>query len=263
MHQGDGPTGRGGTGWVAASAIAAAMGCGAVVGCGAAAPAGPSHAGGHSHPAEGHGHGHGHEGSATADGPLVHRFERAEDWVERFEGPRRDAWQKPAHVVQLLQLEPGMKVADLGAGTGYFLPHLSAAVGPSGKVLGLDVEPDMVRYMRERAARESLANVEARQVPFDDPSLAPSSVDRVLVVDTWHHVPGRRAYCEKLAAALKPSGAVYVVDFTMDSELGPPRHHRLEPETVVQELSCAGLQVELVTEELSEQYVVRARKAHP
>jgi predicted methyltransferase len=62
----------------------------------------------------------------------VHRFERADDWVPAFEGPERDARQKPAEVIAAMRLAPGMRVADLGAGTGYFLPHLSRAVGPTG-----------------------------------------------------------------------------------------------------------------------------------
>src|SRR5262249_28911877 len=120
-------------------------------------------------------------------GPLVHRFESAEAWAKDLDDPARDAWQKPAEVIAALRIEPGMTVVDLGAGTGYFLPHLSRAVGPQGKVIALDIEADMVRYMKERAGREGLPNVEARQVSPSDPALPPGSVDRVLIVDTWHH----------------------------------------------------------------------------
>jgi hypothetical protein len=61
-------------------------------------------------------------------------------------------------------------------------------MGPEGKVVGLDIEQDMVRYMSERAQREHLANVTARVVPLDDPQLRAASADRVLIVDTWHHI---------------------------------------------------------------------------
>jgi SAM-dependent methyltransferase len=208
----------------------------------------------HGHAEHGHAE-HGHAGPA----PLGHRFESADDYAARLENPERDAWQKPEHVVSLMQIRPGMTVADVGAGTGYFLPYLSRAVGPGGKILGLDIEPDMVRYMKERAAREGLANVEARRVATDDPGLAPGSVDRVLIVNTWHHIPARRAYAGKLAGALAPGGIVYIVDFHMDSAHGPPRRHRLPVETVLKELQDAGLQAEILAEELSEQYVVAAR----
>lgn len=216
-------------------------------------------------------HGHDHHADHHADhpqagdhhhgpAPLGHRFERAEDHVTRLENPERDGWQKPAHVISLMQIRPGMTVADIGAGTGYFLAHLSRAVGPGGKVLGLDIEPDMVRYMTERAARENLTNVEARKVTTDDPGLAPQSVDRVLIVNTWHHVPARPAYAARLAMALAPGGMIYIVDFHMDTEHGPPRDHRLEAEAVVAELEAAGLEAEIVAREsLDEQYVVTAR----
>jgi SAM-dependent methyltransferase len=196
-------------------------------------------------------------GSAT---PLVHRFQRAEDWAKEFDDPARDAWQRPADVIAALGLSPGMTVVDLGAGTGYFLPHLARAVGPKGRVLALDIEPDMVRYMKERAAREGLAGVEPRMVAVDDPGLPAGSVDRVLVVDTWHHIPNRAPYASKLASALAPGGAVVVVDFTKEAHRGPPPEHRLPPEQVVAELGAAGLAAAIVPAPLPEQYIVMGRR---
>jgi ubiquinone/menaquinone biosynthesis C-methylase UbiE len=200
-------------------------------------------------------HHHHHHG-----GPLVHRFQSAEQWAKEFDDPARDAWQHPADVVAALKIAPGMTVADLGAGTGYFLPHLSRAVGDKGKVLGLDIEPDMVRYMKERAGREGLANVEARAVALDDPGLAAGSVDRVLIVDTWHHIDGRAAYAAKLRAALAPGGAVFVVDFKKDAHRGPPPEHRLAPEQVMDELRQGGLAPEVIDASLPEQYIVAGRR---
>jgi SAM-dependent methyltransferase len=229
--------------------------------------AGAGHAGHAAHTGHGHahdtGHGHGAHGAGHAHGagPLVHRFERADDWVAAFEGPERDAWQKPAEVVAAMRLAPGMRVADLGAGTGYFLPHLSRAVGPAGAVIGLDIEQDMVRYMTERAARERLANVTARRVSPDDPGLDPGSVDRVLVVNTWHHIPERPAYAAKLKAALRPGGAVVVVDFTDAARVGPPKEHRISAEAVSAELRAGGLSPEIIAENLPEQYIVVGKRA--
>jgi len=200
-------------------------------------------------------------GAAPSDGdaPVDHRFEHAEDWVSLFDAPDRDAWQKPDAVVSLMEIAPGMTVVDLGAGTGYFLGRLSRAVGAAGKVIALDVEPDMVRYMRERSEREGRENVDPRIVPYDDPGLAPTSVDRVLVVDTWHHIAHRDAYAQRLADALAPGGAVFVVDFTIESERGPPRTHRLLPEAVARELREGGLDAKVLDEPLPEQYVVAGR----
>lgn len=200
-----------------------------------------------------HGHGHGH-------GPLVHRFDDPQRWAREFDDPDRDAWQRPEEVVRLMEIAPGATVADLGAGTGYFLKHLSKAVGPEGRVLALDIEPSMVEYMRDRATREGLANVEARVVAGDDPGLAAGSAHRVLIVDTWHHIPDRPAYGRKLAAGLAPGGAVLVVDFPLDGTRGPPPHARIAPEQVVRELEAAGMRAQIVEESLPDQYVVRARR---
>ncbi|NUP05830.1 MAG: methyltransferase domain-containing protein [Polyangiaceae bacterium] len=206
-------------------------------------------------PEQTHGGHHHHHGGGM---PL--RFDKAEEWTKVFDDPERDAWQRPAEVVTLLAISPGMTVADLGAGTGYFLPHLSRAVGPSGKALGLDVEDDMVRFMTERAAKEGFANVEAKKVPFDAPGLASSSVDRILIVDTWHHIESRPEYAKKLAAALRPDGFVAIVDFTMETEKGPPKNHRVAPEAAMKDLEAGGLSVKLAEETLPDQYVVIGRR---
>jgi cyclopropane fatty-acyl-phospholipid synthase-like methyltransferase len=191
---------------------------------------------------------------------MVHRFENADHWAKIFDEPHRDDWQKPADVVGALALAPGMTVVDIGAGTGYFEKRLADAVGADGRVLALDVEPDMIRYLRERAAREGTPNVEARVVRTDDPELAPASVDRVLIVDTWHHVGGREAYAGKLATALRPGGMVAVVDFTMESPMGPPRHHRLRPEQIAHELEAGGLHASVSPVQLPNQYIVIGAK---
>jgi len=191
---------------------------------------------------------------------MPHRFTGAEDWAKRFDNPERDAWQKPAVVIERMQITPGMIVADIGAGTGYFEPHLSRAVGPKGKVLALDIEDDMVRYLGERAQREGLANMSARKIGPDAPGLDVASTDRVLIVNTWHHIGERKTYAKKLAASLRPGGAVVVVDFHMHSEKGPPKNHKLPASVVTAELESAGLQVELLLDVLPEQYIVIARR---
>jgi cyclopropane fatty-acyl-phospholipid synthase-like methyltransferase len=230
--------------------VAAVAWVATVVGCGGTSASQPP-----PEPAPATDHDHGHH---AHHGPIGHRFENAEEWVAVFEGPERDRWQKPADVVALLELSPAMTVADIGAGTGYFLPYLSRAV-PQGKVLGLDIEPDMVRYIQERARKESLANVEGRVVAVDDPTLAARTVDRILIVNTWHHIPDRTDYARKLRAGLKEGGAVFIVDFTLESKHGPPREHRLEPARVIAELEEAGFEARAIDETLSEQYVVVGR----
>lgn len=193
-------------------------------------------------------------------GPLVHRFEDPARWAKEFDDPARDAWQKPAELMKVMQVMPGMTVVDLGAGTGYLLPHLCRAVGPKGKVLALDIEASMVRYMEERIGREKLACANAKKVALDDPQLTEASVDRIVILDTWHHVADRVAYAKKLLRSLALGGAIYIVDFTKDAPHGPPKHHRLTPQQVVAELTQAGLFAEAVSSTLPDQYVIVGRR---
>jgi len=169
-------------------------------------------------------------------------------------------WQQPKRVVELLDCAPGMTVVDLGAGTGYFLPYLSSAVGPSGQVLALDVERAMVDMMVQRVRRDRLLNVSPGVVPPDDPALTPRSVDRVLVVNTWHHLNDRVAYAQKLLHALRPGGLVLIVDFDEESPKGPPVEMRLTPSTVVAELESAGFSAELLEESIPYQYAIAGRR---
>lgn len=231
---------------LASATLVSAAACGGVAREGAPPPP-PPRDGAHAHA---HGEGHAH-----------HRFQDAESWAKIFDDPARDSWQRPARVLELMDLAPGMTVADLGAGTGYFAVRLARAVGPSGRVLALDVEADMVKYLKERATRESLSNLEARKVEPDAAGLGAASVDRVLVVDTWHHISGRVAYARALAQALKPKGQIVIVDFTMDAPEGPPKEMRLPPEAVIRELSEAGLRAEVIAGAgLPRQYVVVASR---
>jgi len=206
-------------------------------------------------------HVHAHEQAEEHRHPHAHhRFEDAERYARSFDNPKRDRWQKPAEVVKLLALSPGHTVVDLGAGTGYFLRHLAPAVQPGGRALGLDVEPNMVAYMEKRIARQRITGAEARAVAAGDPGLAADSVDRVLVVNTWHHLDGRVEYARKLHRALRPGGFVLVVDYTMETGRGPPPAARLTPDLVTDELTRAGFVAEVVEESLPDQYVVRGRK---
>lgn len=205
------------------------------------------------HSQQGAPHQHHHPQGFHMDFSDVQRFAR------HFDDPARDAWQKPAEVISLMHLQPGQAVADVGAGTGYFLGYLSRAVGSGGHVLGLDVEPAMVEYMTQRAQQEHWANVEAKTVPYDDPQLPSGQIDRVLIVNTWHHIDARAAYAHKLALSLKPAGAVFIIDFTRESDVGPPPEHRLSPQQVVEELEAGGLAAAILSEDLPKQYVVQAK----
>ena len=172
------------------------------------------------------------------DDDAHHDFSDAERWSQSFDDPKRDAWQKPHEVIAALGLKPRAIVADIGAGTGYFSMRL-AHVLSGGKVYAVDLEPDMVKHLVARAKRENLANVVAVQAAADDPRL-PEKVDLVLMVDTYHHIDDRRGYFARLKGSLKPGGRVAIIDFTLDSDVGPPPRARVSPDRVKSELTAAG-----------------------
>lgn len=193
----------------------------------------------------GHGHGHQHAGpSADHRGHghgKDHRFNDAEQWAKQFDSADRAAWQRPDAVVAALGLTPAMRVADLGAGTGYFTVRLARAV-PQGRVFAEDIEPDMVRYLGVRATKEGLGNVEAVQGSADDPRL-PGGLDAALMVDVYHHVDGPVAFFAKVRAAMKPGALLAIVDFKKDAPddaPGPPASMRIEDAEVVAQLTEAG-----------------------
>lgn len=179
-------------------------------------------------------------GGAAAQTPHTHRhdFSGAAHWAKVFDDPERDRWQKPHEVIRALALRPDAVVADIGAGTGYFSVRL-AHMTPKGRVFAVDIEPDMVRYLAERGRRENLPNLEAVLGRTDDPRL-PAKVDRVLVVDTYHHIDARAAYFGRLRGDLKPGGEVAIIDFTPESPVGPPPSSRIVRQQVIDEMQRAG-----------------------
>ncbi|HTV21713.1 MAG TPA: class I SAM-dependent methyltransferase [Polyangiaceae bacterium] len=220
-----------------------------------AAPTPPAVAPSHEHG----GHHAGHHGGGEHG---FHKdFSDAKAFSASFDNPERDTWQEPEAVLDLMKIAPASTVVDLGAGTGYFVPRLSQRVGPSGTVLALDVEPKMVDFLKQRVEEQKLANVEPRLVPFDDPKLAAGSISRILIVNTWHHIDERPSYSKKLAAALDAQGEVWIVDFTLESESGPPPEYRIPAGQVVRELEQGGLHAQVVEPEpLPRQYIVRATR---
>jgi SAM-dependent methyltransferase len=181
---------------------------------------------------------------------AYHRFERAEDWVARFEDPSRDAWQRPDEVIRVLSPSPSASVADIGAATGYFSARFARAV-PEGRVFAIDIEPSMIDYLTARAKREGLGNITTIPATADDPKI-PEPVDLIIVVDTYHHLVGRTAYFQRLTRALKPSGRIAIIDFKPESKMGPIE--KLAPAQVIRELTEAGYALVDQPTVLPEQY---------
>ena len=167
-----------------------------------------------------------------------HSFEGAEKWAQEFDDPKRDEWQKPHEVIQALALTPDAVIADIGSGTGYFAVRLAHMV-PKGRIYGVDIEPDMVKYLAERAKGMGLKNLVSLAGAPDDPRL-PEKVDLIILVDTFHHIEDRDRYFRTLHGSLKPGGRIAIIDFRMDSLDGPPKSARSTPEGIKAELNRAG-----------------------
>ena len=177
-------------------------------------------------------------GYAQAPHTHQHSFSGAEHWARVFDDPERDAWQKPHQVIEALALKPDAVAADIGSGTGYFAVRLAHFV-PQGRVYAVDIEPDMVKYLADRARREGLDNLTAVTGAPDDARL-PRKVDLVLMVDTYHHIARREDYFRRLAQSLKPRGRVAIIDFNAQSAMGPPPAARIAKARVLAEMAGAG-----------------------
>lgn len=200
--------------------------------------------------------------SAAAQSPADHQhgFHDAEKWSHVFDDPARDAWQKPHETIQALGVAPNAAVADLGAGTGYFSVRLANML-KAGRVYAVDLEPDMVKYLGERAKREGLANLVPVQAAPDNAHL-PAKVDLVLVVDVYHHIGSRERYFRGLRKSLNPGGRVAIIDFRADSPEGPPAASRIPPERVKAEMKKAGYVLAAEHAFLPRQYFLVFRGAY-
>jgi cyclopropane fatty-acyl-phospholipid synthase-like methyltransferase len=172
---------------------------------------------------------------------MDHKFDDPARYAKSFDDPARDTWQMPSRVIESLALKPGMKVADIGAGTGYFSMRLAKTPGVS--VFAVDIEPKMIDYLKKRAASEHATNVTAVLAGANSPNL-PEPVDVILVVDTYHHLPDRPAYFRDLRQGLRPGGRIAIVDFRKDAPEGPPAHFRFTPQQIQDEMTQAGYQLD-------------------
>lgn len=190
-----------------------------------------------------------------------HSFADSEKWAKVFDDPKRDAWQKPHEVIQALALRPDAVVADIGSGTGYFAVRFAHMVS-KGRVYGVDTEPDMVKYLAERAKREGLRNLVSIKAGAGDPRL-PEKADLIVLVDVYHHVDDRERYFSKLRNSLKSGGRIAVIDFRMDSAEGPPKAARIAPAQVKSEMQKAGYALDREHAFLPNQYFLVFRPAAP
>lgn len=168
-------------------------------------------------------------------------FEHTE--AHKLEDPERLKWLPPADVLARLELREGMRVADVGAGTGYFSIPVARAIGASGQVFAVDLQSEMLDLMREKleepnAPRNiSLHQGEATRLP-----LQPGSVDIVLYANIWHELDDRLTAFREASRIAVPGGAIAILDWREDVSPppGPPQDHRVPAATVANFLGVNG-----------------------
>lgn len=161
-----------------------------------------------------------------------------------YEGFNRDQWQQQDRVIESLQIQPGQQVADLGSGSGYFIPALAKAVGPAGRVYAVDVDKEMNEIVAERARREGLNNVEVILAKPDDPLLPVSGIDLIFTSNTYHHIQNRVNYFANLRKYIRPNGRVAVIDFDRRGWLQGLWKHYTPSEFIKREMEQAGYRLQ-------------------
>jgi ubiquinone/menaquinone biosynthesis C-methylase UbiE len=183
-------------------------------------------------------------GFVSARQPRVHgRLFPPQD-LGLLEAPDRDRWQRPDRIMDALGVADASRVADVGAGSGWFTIRLARRVGPQGVVYAEDVQQEMLNAISRRVRREGLSNVRAVLGRDGDPRLPEGSLDVVLIVDAYHEFEDRVALLGNVAQALKPQGRVGVIDFKVEGGgPGPEPEERVDPELVIADATRAGLRV--------------------
>lgn len=163
-----------------------------------------------------------------------------------------------------MDLKPGMVVADVGAGSGYFTRRLAKAVGKRVRVIAVDIEQKMLDYNKQELEKLGIANRATFTLAKpDDPSLSENSVDLVFLCNAYHPVEHRVDYWSKIKSSLKPKGRVVIVDFYHDERsgnLGFSKNHLVPRERVIANMEKAGLALSNEHTFLSRQYFLEFMK---
>jgi ubiquinone/menaquinone biosynthesis C-methylase UbiE len=186
-----------------------------------------------------------------------------ERWTYIFENPAREVFEQRFRIVQQSGVVPGMSIADIGAGTGFFTMLFARAVGPMGKVYAVDISPGFVDAIEKRAAEYRVDNVEAVVNDTKSTGLPPDSIDLAFLCDTYHHFEYPRAMLESIAQALREDGELLVIDFRRILGVSSPwimSHVRAGEQEVTEEILSAGFDLVERYDFLRENFFLRFRK---
>ena len=179
-------------------------------------------------------------------------------WLER---PEREREEQPAKLVKALELKPGMVVADVGVGTGYFAFRMAPHVGEKGKILGVDIQKEMLALLAKKAKKLGITNVEGVLGEEKDPKLPDDGVDLVLMVDVYHEFSYPYEMMVAIKKALKPGGRVVLVEYRKEDPKVPIKLvHKMTEAQCKKEMAAAGLEWVKTVGTLPRQHIAIFRK---
>ena len=178
-------------------------------------------------------------------------------WLERAE---REEEEAPSKAIEALDLKPGMVVADIGAGSGYYASRMAKKVAPSGRVIATDIQPGMIEILERRIKAEGLNNVTTVLGAMDDPKLAPNSIDLAIMVDVYHELQQPQLFLQRLKPAFKPGGRLVLLEFRKEDPKVPILEvHKMSIAEVKAELDAEGYAIDRVINVLPWQHIIVLR----
>ena len=181
------------------------------------------------------------------------------DWLDRDE---REREEQPEKAILSFNLKPGMLVADVGAGTGFYSLRIAKAVAPGGTVYAEDIQPGMLERLNANAAAQHLENVVTVLGTESDPRLPPGKLDLVLLVDVYHEFSRPQRMLDRIRDSLKPDGRMVLVEFRKEDPSVPIRpEHKMSVDEVRAEVTPQGYRFEKVVDTLPWQHIIFFRKA--
>ena len=182
-------------------------------------------------------------------------------WLDREERQREE---QPGKALAALDLKPGMWVADVGAGTGFYSVRLAKAVLPGGVVIANDIQPGMLERLRANAAAQGITNIETVLGTESDPKLPSGKLDLVLLVDVYHEFSRPQRMLEQIRESLKPDGHLVLLEFRKEDPSVPIRpEHKMSVAEVKAEVLPEGYQFEKVVDTLPWQHIIFFRRSSP
>jgi ubiquinone/menaquinone biosynthesis C-methylase UbiE len=175
-------------------------------------------------------------------------------WLER---PEREDEEAPSKALDALELKPGMVVADIGAGSGYYASRMAKRVGPSGRVYATDIQQGMIDLLDRRIRSEGLSNVTTVLGGMDDPKLPANSIDLAIMVDVYHELQQPQIFLQRLKPAFKPGGRLVLLEFRKEDPKVPILEvHKMSVAEVKQELEAEGFALDRVIDVLPWQHII-------